>query len=112
MAENFVNIAGGVIALSGLTSILLSWMFCTRPAPRWARNWLQLAWVFIGVRLLTRNALPIEPDQYWVGLVYINAGAIGVIVAAWNFHAAFGPPQDRCPCDCDICRTDEQTARR
>lgn len=111
-AEDFINLAGGIIAVTGFASVALSWLFCTRPAPRWMRNWLALSWALVGVRLLTRAPVPVDPTAYGVSLVYLNVALVGTIIAWWNFYAALGPWQDRCPCETDICKTDKTTQRR
>jgi len=95
-AINVIEWAGLGIAVGGITSMLASAAFCTRPAPRWMRNWMVLAWIMVGVRLFTRDNVPLDPGSFWVPLIWVHVFISMGVVAAYNAWSALGPRQDRC----------------
>lgn len=79
-------LAGGLILVSALGSALLSWAFCTRPAPRWLRAARDVPLALAGARLLVLENWPVG----WASaLVWLALAAMGVAILAWNHDAAF-----------------------
>lgn len=82
-------LAGGLILVSALGSALLSWAFCTRPAPRWLRAARDVPLALAGARLLAIEAWPVGALGWAGALVWLALAAMGVAILAWNHYAAF-----------------------
>ncbi|MDQ3126548.1 MAG: hypothetical protein M3Q74_13215 [Pseudomonadota bacterium] len=92
-------IAGSLVMGSALLSWLMSWGFCTRPAPRWLRSWRDVALALVGARALYVG-IEGAPASWWSAILWLNLGAWGCGIAWHNLRAAL-VERDRCPAAAD-----------
>ncbi len=92
---NVMAIAGSLIMVSALTSWLMSWNFCTRPAPRWLRTWRDVALALVGARAIYVGVVG-GPASWWSVLLWLHLGMWGVVISWHNVRAAL-VDGDRCP---------------
>lgn len=90
-----MTIAGGLIAVSAITSWLVSLSFCCRPAPRWLRSWRDVALALIGARAMYVGVAG-PGASWWSVALWLHLGAWGCAIAWFNLRAAL-VEGDRCP---------------
>ena len=94
---DLLTLAGLLILVSAIISLLLAYAFCARPAPRWLRAWRDVALIIVGARLATRENVALQPDQWLIALIWLHLALCGVAIAAWNVRVTLGAGGDRCP---------------
>ncbi len=83
-----LSLVGGWLFLVFVLAPLMSRGFCTRNAPRWAREWRDVAGALVGLRILTRDMNQSSGEApWWVVLVWVHLAIAQTVVAAygvWN----------------------------
>ncbi|MBA3278814.1 MAG: hypothetical protein H0U22_08855 [Geodermatophilaceae bacterium] len=93
--SSLMVLAGALLVSSALVSWLMSWNFCTRPAPRWLRSWRDVALAMVGARAVYVGVVG-APASWWSVALWLLLGAWGCAIAGFNLHAAL-IKGDRCP---------------
>ncbi len=97
MPTDVLLVAYAVIAVSGFGAPLLSWAFCTRNSPRWARQWRDVALGLVGVMalVLLLASGPLLRNDWRYAVVVLHL-AIAQAVILWYNAANALRGGDRC----------------
>lgn len=94
--EDVVSIAGYIVIVGALGSVLLSVAFCVAPAPVWLRRGRDLALVGIAAAVTGRLQYGI-PLGWHTAAFWTAAAILATANCFYNWRRASKPDGDRCP---------------
>ena len=85
-----------VVLFSAVGTPMVSYAFCTRTAPRWARSFRDVTIGAVAVRSILAVGQG-RPPEWWGALAWWTLAVMGFLIFWYNISRALGSTKDRCP---------------